>query len=211
MNTMQSMKAAALWYAEHGVPVFPVHYPVQGGGCSCKKPDCAHPGKHPRTPHGFKDATTDQERINSWWAECPFANIGIPTGAASGLVVVDCDPRNGGSYHRQRRPACLLSLCGWVRSERVGSGNRPKGGRRLRPGSPVATYQWQPLPVGWTLRCKGHTESCLCSTLAHGANCDAADWRTRGDPKERREMGPRSTQRKPYLRGWHDAEAWLFA
>ena len=78
--TEHGLGAAALWYAEHGLPVFP-----------CKP--CA---KEPLTPHGFKDATTDQARIKAWWRKWPDANIGIPTGAASGLLVVDVDPRNGG-------------------------------------------------------------------------------------------------------------------
>jgi hypothetical protein len=48
-------------------------------------------------PHGLKGATTDQEMIARWWQCEPMSNIGIRTGAASGLVVLDIDPRNGGS------------------------------------------------------------------------------------------------------------------
>jgi hypothetical protein len=47
-------------------------------------------------PHGFQDATTNEEIIRQWWERCPTANIGIQTGAESGLVVLDIDPRNGG-------------------------------------------------------------------------------------------------------------------
>jgi len=90
-----SMMAAALWYAENGFPVFPVHR-GRNGVCSCNQPDCAHPGKHPRTGHGFLDATTDPKRITEWWTKWPDANIAIPTGAASGLLALDIDPRNGG-------------------------------------------------------------------------------------------------------------------
>jgi len=86
---------AARWYAAHGFPVFPIHSARQGV-CSCGSSECAHPGKHPRTTHGFKDASTDAACIGSWWKQWPDANIGIPTGAASGLMVVDVDPRNGG-------------------------------------------------------------------------------------------------------------------
>jgi hypothetical protein len=70
----------AVWYAEHGFPVFP----------------CKPRGKEPLTGHGFKDATTDQKLIAAWWQKWPCANIAIPTGAASGLLGVDIDPRNGG-------------------------------------------------------------------------------------------------------------------
>ena len=54
-------------------------------------------GKHPKTKHGFKDATLDREKIDSWWHEDPNANIGIRTGAESGIIVLDVDPRHGGS------------------------------------------------------------------------------------------------------------------
>ncbi len=86
---------ASLWYAEHGFPVLPVHC-AANGRCSCGKSDCKHPGKHPRTRRGFKDATTDREQVAKWWRDWPDANIGIPTGPASGLMALDIDPRNGG-------------------------------------------------------------------------------------------------------------------
>lgn len=73
---------AARVFATSGVPVFPV----------------AAGGKQPLTPHGFHDATTDLDRAHAWWSAAPTANIGMPTGAASGLVVVDVDvhgPANG--------------------------------------------------------------------------------------------------------------------
>ena len=73
---------AAMVLAEGGVPVFP----------------CVPGGKTPITRHGHLDATTDQRQVRAWWRRSPWANIGIPTGAASGLVVVDVDvhgPANG--------------------------------------------------------------------------------------------------------------------
>jgi Bifunctional DNA primase/polymerase, N-terminal len=91
--------AAAVWYTRHGIPVFPLHWPT-GGSCSCGKRDCHSPGKHPLTVRGFKDATTDESQIAEWWRTYPAANIGIPTGAATGLLVVDSDPRNGGPAER---------------------------------------------------------------------------------------------------------------
>jgi hypothetical protein len=90
-----SLMEAARRYAAQGFPVFPVHR-VRNGVCSCNHPDCAHPGKHPRTAHGFLDATKDPKCITEWWTKWPDANIAIPTGAASGLLVIDIDPRNGG-------------------------------------------------------------------------------------------------------------------
>src|SRR6266700_2778202 len=77
---------AALTYAQkHGWAVLPIHTP-RGGQCSCGNPTCTSVGKHPRTPHGVKDATTDEATIRDWWTRWPDANIGIATGADSGLV-----------------------------------------------------------------------------------------------------------------------------
>lgn len=80
---------AALAYAEAGIPVFPL---------------C--PGeKSPRVTHGFHAATTDLSCIRHWWDRWPEANIGVPTGEVSGLIVLDIDPRHGGDAslrHLQR-------------------------------------------------------------------------------------------------------------
>jgi hypothetical protein len=92
---------AALWLAEHGIPVFPCHCPEGLNGCSCRNPRCASQGKHPRTEHGFKDASTDPERIKKWWGQWPEANLAIATGAPSGLLVLDFDPRNGAPSDRE--------------------------------------------------------------------------------------------------------------
>ena len=61
--------------AAAGVPVFP----------------CLPGGKRPLTTHGFHDANTDLEQITAWWHKHPEANLAVPTGAASGVVVVDVD------------------------------------------------------------------------------------------------------------------------
>lgn len=88
------MLAAALAYIGSNLPVFPLHYPTRDGVCSCGNGACEKVGKHPMTPHGLKDATTDRQTIERWWSENPFANIGLPTGASSGVVVVDIDHRH---------------------------------------------------------------------------------------------------------------------
>lgn len=71
--------AAALRYAERGWAVFPL----------------GPRSKAPATAHGFKDATTDEEQIRAWWARTPDANLGVATGAPSGVVVVDLDGPTG--------------------------------------------------------------------------------------------------------------------
>jgi hypothetical protein len=86
----------ALRYADRGFPVFPLHhFDPDTGRCSCGKPDCASPGKHPRTVRGLKDASTDEKAIRAWWRKWPRANLGIVTGAASGLLMVGPDGEQG--------------------------------------------------------------------------------------------------------------------
>lgn len=75
----ESCKAAALFYAGSGWRVIPLN------------------GKIPLTSHGSKDGTTNSEIIERWWDQWPQANVGICTGPESGLLVIDVDPRNGGT------------------------------------------------------------------------------------------------------------------
>jgi hypothetical protein len=91
MAQLSPLARAALDYAGDGMPVFPLTWTDAAGRCSCGVPRCPSPGKHPLTPHGFKDATTDARLIEDWWRNWPRANIGIPTGPTSGLYVVDID------------------------------------------------------------------------------------------------------------------------
>ena len=91
---MTSIRDAAIAYAERRWQVFPLHG-IRDGRCTCGNPDCpprSH-GKHPRTSHGFHNATDDVEQIEAWWAQWPDANIGIATGESSGFWVLDIDMR----------------------------------------------------------------------------------------------------------------------
>jgi hypothetical protein len=51
--------------------------------------------KTPRTKSGLKDATRDLEKIAKWSKVWRNANIGVQTGANSGIVVLDVDVKNG--------------------------------------------------------------------------------------------------------------------
>ena len=86
----------ARYYARLGWPVLPLHS-ADNGRCSC-----GNLGEHPRTQHGVNDASTDLVQIDGWWQQWPDANIGIPTGVVSGLVVLDMDPRNGGDQSNKQ-------------------------------------------------------------------------------------------------------------
>lgn len=83
---------AALAYARMHWRIFPCHS-IVNGACSCGKPACTSPGKHPRTRGGFKDATDDEVQIRRWWTRWPDANIALATG--SGLAVFDIDGEEG--------------------------------------------------------------------------------------------------------------------
>lgn len=91
------MMEHAIKYAQSGLPVFPIWEPIAPGVCSCSHgaaelmPDGRKhsKGKHPRTPNGCSDATTDLAQIKEWWTKWPNANIGVRTGDGVGVVDLD--------------------------------------------------------------------------------------------------------------------------
>lgn len=60
-------------------------------------------------PRGYLDASRDPQRITEWWRVAPEANIGLSC-VASGVVVIDVDPRNGGDETLRRLVAELGAL-----------------------------------------------------------------------------------------------------
>jgi hypothetical protein len=76
-----ALLAAALDYAGRGWPVFPL-------APGTKKPPKGFTG-------GFHNATCDATTIRQWWDAIPRANVGIATGASSGLVILDVDGEHG--------------------------------------------------------------------------------------------------------------------
>jgi hypothetical protein len=93
--SLAELRDTALGYAARGWHVFPLHT-WRDGRCSCGNGGCPRPAKHPRTRHGLKEASIDSATIHAWWTRWPDANIAIATGAVSGIVVIDIDPRHGG-------------------------------------------------------------------------------------------------------------------
>jgi hypothetical protein len=81
-------------YTQREWSVLPLWWPDANGKCACNRAGCDSVGKHPireLVPHGLHDATTDLAQVNAWWHSHPRANLGIRTGAESGLVVLDID------------------------------------------------------------------------------------------------------------------------
>src|SRR5262245_30058219 len=102
---------AAIAYANRGWHVLPLWWTRSDGSCACDKADCEKPGKHPLGElvlHGVKDATTDAEKITSWWASRPEANVGIATGERSRVDGLDVDGDVGratvATYEREHAP-----------------------------------------------------------------------------------------------------------
>lgn len=76
------MLDAALAYARRGWSVVPL----------------VPRGKHPLVrwlPH--QETRADEAEIRGWFERWPEANVGVVTGAVSGLVVLDVDPQHGGA------------------------------------------------------------------------------------------------------------------
>jgi hypothetical protein len=160
----------AIAYALLGWHVLPLHGIVTTGPkvgrdrarCSCRSGTCESQGKHPRTTHGLKDATTDPGIIRQWWARWPTANVGVVTGLGFDVLDVDglearealraCAPlpghglygptvRTGRGWHVYVAPTGLGNRAGLVE----GCDWRGRGGLVVAPPSrhaSGATYRW---------------------------------------------------------------------
>ncbi|GAA2006373.1 bifunctional DNA primase/polymerase [Brevibacterium samyangense] len=137
MNGAWPLSAAAREFAHAGVPVFP----------------CAPWGKRPATEHGFHDASTDLDQVEAWWRQSPGANIGVPTGAASGAVVVDVDmhgPVDGRTSFNRATRAGLVE--GWELLVRTPTG----GMHSYYPATPGSEQRsWQAARAGIDFRGDG--------------------------------------------------------
>jgi hypothetical protein len=81
---------AVLQYTQRGWRVFPLHG-IVNGRCTCGRRGCSSPGKQPLVRRGLYEATTDEAWVGYWWSRWRRANIGLATGAESGIAVVDID------------------------------------------------------------------------------------------------------------------------
>jgi hypothetical protein len=122
-----SLKDAALYYAQNGWPVFPLAGKVPY--------EYLVPGLK---SHGHKDATTDPATLQTWWREHPKANIGLPTGVVSGVLVVDMDVPEG--HYNIKALQSTYAPLPETRRSRSGSGGLhyyfqyPRDGKRY-PGA----------------------------------------------------------------------------
>jgi hypothetical protein len=102
-----STRDAAEKFSAAGLPVFP----------------CEPGGKRPLTHAGYLDASQDSAVVSAWWRRWPQANIGLPTGAMSGIDVVDIDVKaDGTGFTALRRAAEEGLLDGEIARVRTPSG-----------------------------------------------------------------------------------------
>jgi hypothetical protein len=111
--TIPTMLEAALDYASHGIPVFP----------------CDPRTKKPLTANGFKDASVDEQQIRKQWQRWPDAMIGVPTGAKSGMWVVDVDIDPGANLDGMTTLQKLIAQYGELTTTLISI--TPRGGRHL--------------------------------------------------------------------------------
>lgn len=90
---------AAVDAVKRGWSVIPVHALTDKspGGCTCGRPDCPNPGKHPAEgAWQLSSYISTADCYTLFMEDSRRPNAGILTGSKSGIIVLDIDPRNGG-------------------------------------------------------------------------------------------------------------------
>ena len=99
-NRLDTKLDWALWWAEQGFSVVPVHYVKPDGSCSCSQgKDCSSPGKHPAPSRWtrYQKVCADADTLTCWFdGQYRDYNIGVVTGKVSGnAFAVDVDVSEG--------------------------------------------------------------------------------------------------------------------
>lgn len=95
------------YYRDLGFGLVPLHTMVEVNGkliCSCLDVECPASGKHPNAKlarHGLKDASSDPEILKRYFPGIGAQNIGIATGAVSGIFGLDIDKKYDGEKSLQ--------------------------------------------------------------------------------------------------------------
>lgn len=146
----------AVELARQGWSVFPCH-------------ETGKKAKAPRTPHGHKDATTDPDTIRSWWTTWPNALIGAPV--PGHLLVIDIDPRHGGSMD------ALEIVTGPLPETLTTVSGRGDGGQHLYFFKPAGTLTSTALPAGVDLKVGGKGY-CILPPSRHPSTGNPYLWKT---------------------------------
>jgi hypothetical protein len=152
------MAEAALELVDHGWAVFP---------CIPEGPKA----KAPLTTNGHHDASRDPGQITAWWTRWPYAMIGAPV--PDSLLVLDVDPRNGGSLTE------LESLIGPLPTTLTAWSGRNDGGRHLYYLRPAGQLSSTRLPKGIDLKVNGY---CIVPPSIHPATGQPYRWQDEDAP-----------------------------
>lgn len=99
------MREAALQCAAAGLRVHPLYQVDERLICSCwRGGECPEKqrGKHPRLGGWQTHASADERQVDQWWTEWPGAGIGVATGAASRVWVLDCDGEEALNWYKEQ-------------------------------------------------------------------------------------------------------------
>jgi Bifunctional DNA primase/polymerase, N-terminal/Primase C terminal 1 (PriCT-1) len=158
-------------------------------------------GKRPRVPWtAFQHRLPSQAEVDEWFRRWPDANVGIVTGAVSGLVVIDVDPRHGGEGSLQDLERGDAPLPRTVEAATGG------GGRHLyfaHPGGTVANRVG--LAPGIDLRGDG---GCVVAPPSMHASGRRYAWVDARAPGESPLAPPPPWIRKVTRRGRHTQQHW---
>jgi hypothetical protein len=120
---VSTLRDAALDYATAGYEVFPLRGKLPRPSCpTCRQPGPGRPNPRYRPHqaagcagtqghelcHGLLAASSDPDRVATWWRRWPQANIGARV--PKSLLVLDVDPRHGGDQRLAELEAAHLPL-----------------------------------------------------------------------------------------------------
>lgn len=135
----ESMLEHALGYLQLGYPIFPVCSSAIGQHRHGASP-CANVGKRPLVAwEPFQTRLPTINEVRAWWTRWPNANIGMPTGALAGVVVLDADSSEAKKLAMEqggvdRTPAVFTGKPGGIHFWLAHPGEVVSNFARKRPG-----------------------------------------------------------------------------
>jgi hypothetical protein len=127
--------------------------------------------KAPMTVNGHLNATMDLDQIKAWWTKWPNAMIGAKV--PDNYLVLDIDPRNGGSL------GDLETLTGPLPVTLTAWSGRNDGGRHLYFQRPAGLLSSRRLPKGVDLKVNGY---CIMPPSIHPATGQPYRWQDEDAP-----------------------------
>jgi hypothetical protein len=171
----RSQMEAALYYARHGIAVFPCN-PLHKAPLVGRDKDAD--GNPIDKTGGLYKATTNIDQVRAWWTMWPNAMIGIRMGEASGIWAIDPDAPKGPGDPDGRKNWEELQQQHGVAS-RTHTHDTPGGGQHLLfkycPDKPVTTTEGALKGLGINVRGNGGYIIAPPSTNGEGKDYAIAD------------------------------------